>query len=197
MTDVDNEARRAWFSGNVLPLEGELRSYAKRFQRGADGEADDLVNETFARLISYDGWRELDSPSAFAHRILRNIALDAVRRSKIVSIRAVASFDELGLVDEAPNPEAVAVSRDELRRLMRIVAELPPQARRVFNLKRVYEMSTADIAEQLGLSVSTVEKHLTRALRICSERLGRGEVRQGGTYPGSPWRRLQDRGGET
>ena len=186
MSSIEDEHRRRWFRREILPLEPRLRAYAGQFRRGA--EVDDLVQETFARAIGYQAWRGVDNPLAFARRILRNIVLDVMRRDKVVAIDAVADLDRHGGADEAPGPEAVVLGRDSLRRLQAIVAALPTQQRRVFTLRKVYEMSTAQIAARLGLSVSTVETHLAKALRACSERLA--EDAPPAKETASPWSRM-------
>ena len=50
---------------------------------------------------------------------------------------------------------------------------LPVQARRVFVLKKVYGYSQREIAEELGLAQSTVEKHVALAVRRCAEYMSR------------------------
>lgn len=166
-----DEARRAWFRDRILPLEPELLARARQLARRGGPEPEDLVHDTFARAIATKGWREIANPSAFAMRVLANLALDHFRRRRVVAIDAVADLEELGFIDDGPDPQATVLARDELRRLARIVAELPPQRRRVFTLRKVYGLSCQQIADELGISVSTVEKHLVKALRTCSEKL--------------------------
>ncbi|MDR3511834.1 MAG: sigma-70 family RNA polymerase sigma factor [Caulobacteraceae bacterium] len=195
MDGPDDVERRAWFRREILPLEAELAAYAQRFCRQGRGEVEDLVNETFVRAIAYKGWRAVNRPGGFAKRILKNIALDDVRHNNVVSIEVVADLDALGLADDDADPEATMTARDELRRLQAIVEALPTQMRRVLTLKRLYDMPTLAVAEALGLSVSTVEKHLTRALRLCSERLARElDLPPVTLKPGRPWARTRDRG---
>ena len=194
--DQDDIARRAWFRRDILPLEADLLAYARRFCRDGETDPEDLVHDTFARAIAYKAWREVLNPGAFASRILRNTALDALRRRKVLTITAVADFERLGLADEMPTQEDVTVSRDELRQLHQAIEELPAQCRKVFTLRKVYNLSPRDIAERLGLSVSTVEKHLVKGLRYCSDKLGRGDGRSKSVDEGRTWVAKQDLGGK-
>ena len=187
MNSTEDDQRRRWFREQILPLEPRLRSYAAQFRRGA--EIDDLVQETFARAIACQTWRGVDNPASFARRILKNIVLDAIRRTKVVSIEAVADLDRVGGADDAPGPEAISLARDDLRRLKAVVERLPTQQRRVFTLRKIYEMSTAEIAARLGLSGSTIETQLAKALRTCAQELARDGRRHEDV--GSSWTTLR------
>ena len=188
--DRENEARRAWFRERILPLEPELMARAVRLARRGGPEAEDLVHDTFARAIATKAWREVENPAAFGMRILGNLALDHMRRGRVVAIEAVADVEALGLADDTPDPEATALGRDELRRLAALVGALPPQCRRVFTLRKIYGLSHAEIAARLGLSVSTVEKHLVKGLRLCSEGLAREADRSNPIITGQTWRKI-------
>ncbi|EIZ80064.1 RNA polymerase sigma-24 factor [Novosphingobium sp. Rr 2-17] len=173
----EDEQRRQWFREQVLPLEPKLRIAALRLARGQTHDAQDLVHDTLAKLIVHTGWRTIDNVPAYCLSILRNQALQAIRRSKIVSIVATDTVVLDAFADDLPGPDRIAQGRDEMDMLIKLVADLPPQCRRVFTLRKIYGLSHAEIAEQLGLSISTVEKHLVKGLRICSEALGREPVR--------------------
>ncbi len=194
--DSQDDERRAWFRREILPLEPQLLAYARRFCRDGEADPEDLVHDAFAKAIAYKAWREVLNPAAFAARIVRNVALDSLRRRKILTITAVADFERLSLVDEAPTQEDVAVGRDELRQLQEAIAELPVQCRKVFTLRKVYNLSPRQIAERLGLSVSTVEKHLVKGLRYCSDRLGRVDGRISKVDEGRSWVAKRDLGGK-
>lgn len=188
----EDEERRAWFRREILPLEADLLAYARQFCRDGQTDPEDLVHETFARAIACKSWREIGNSGAFATRILRNCALDALRRRKVLTITAVADFDRIEPIDETPSAHLQLESREELRLLADAIAELPTQCRRVFTLRKVYSLSPEDIAVRLGLSVSTVEKHLVKGLRYCSEKLGRRIGRKSKVDEGRSWSAKRD-----
>lgn len=192
--DSEDEQRRAWFRREVVPLEPALRAYAHRFCRGGPDEVEDLVHDVFAKLIVYEGWRGVTNVGAFAARTMKNIALDTVRRRKIVAFDLSADLDRFGFADEAPIADRVLEGHDDLKTLARLIGELPPQCRRAFTLCKVYGLSHAEIAARLGLSVSTVEKHVMRGLRFCSEHLAREPSRRSGSNLGRIWSRTRARG---
>lgn len=169
---VEMEAeQRLWLRERVLPLEPMLLSFAIRLCMGKREDAEDLVHETFARLIAYTGWREIDNVAAFASRVLKNLVVQEARRRKIMPIHLMADLELLMFSDDSPGTHRVVEARDELARLVTLIEELPPQCRKVMTLCKIYGLPYAEIAVQLGLSVSTVEKHVMKGLRLCAERL--------------------------
>ncbi len=166
----ENDQRREWFCREVLPLDRMLRAYAVRYCSAAD-DAQDLVHEAFAKLIVYEGWRSVDNAQAFATSTLRNLALTRLRRKKIVSMNVFADLDRLGLADEMPTADRILEAREEFHLIAGFIRELPEKCRRVFILRKICGFSHAEIAVKLDLSVSTVEKHVVKGLRLCAERM--------------------------
>jgi RNA polymerase sigma factor (sigma-70 family) len=108
-------------------------------------------------------------------------------------IETGGDLERFRLVDDQPDPESCAVYRDELRSLHALIESMPTQMRRVFTLRKVYGLSQNDIAVQLGLTVSTVEKHVVRGLRFCSERMDRSSSRTNRMAPTLQWNIAADR----
>jgi len=178
----------AWFKAQILPHEAALR---RRLASMRIPDVEDIVSEVLTRAYASDNWRRMDQGRALVFQIARNLLVDAARRHAIVSIEFVADLEVLHLDDGGPSPEAAAAARDELRRLQRVLDTLPPQQRRVFLMRRVQELSPREIAAQLRLSVSTVEKHLARAMVAVTRALGAAEtVERPGADEGR-WRRTR------
>jgi RNA polymerase sigma-70 factor (ECF subfamily) len=151
-----------WLIEQVLPAEPRYCALAVRLVGPA--EADDLVQEAYARLLSLQTWQDIASPVAFTHQIIRNLALDRLRRASLVRIENVAALDLAAIADPAPDPHRVASAASDLARIVALVDQLPPQCRKVVRLRKFEGRSPREIAEMLGLSVSTVEKHLAKGL---------------------------------
>jgi RNA polymerase sigma-70 factor (ECF subfamily) len=149
-----------WFRTVILTHQRALRARLRQMT-GSDNELDDLCAEVLARAYATPNWRNIEFGRAFLFEIARNLIIDDARRRKIVAFETIADLD---LLQAGPDVEAQLVARDELRRLQTIVEQLPPQARRAFLLRRVQEKSLGEIAEEMNLSVSTVEKHLAKAV---------------------------------
>jgi len=179
--------RLAWFKAVILPHEGALRARLRRLTPpGFD--VDNLVAETLARAYGARDIARVTAGRSYLFAIARNLLIDTARREAIVSLDFVADLDLLRSDDTM---EAAITARSELRQLQAIVDTLPPQCRRVFLMRRVQEFSLGEIAEQMALSVSTVEKHLAKAVLLVAkalseredcdfERTARGAGRQAG-----------------
>ena len=152
--------RHHWFKAVILPEEPALIARLRRILSNPD-DAEDAAAETLARAYAATDFARITAGRAFLFQIARNLLIDNARRDKIVSFDVVADLDLLHVDDGL---EACLHARDELRHLQAIIDTLPIQCRRVFVLRRVYDRSVGEIAEEMGLSVSTIEKHLTKAV---------------------------------
>lgn len=160
-------AKLDWFKHVIMPHQPALRARLRRIVANA-AEHDDIVAEVLARAYANPNWPAVTHGRAYLFTIARNLVIDAARREKIVSFETVA---ELDLLQSGHSLEAQLCARDELRRLQQILETLPVQCRRVFISRRVQEKSLAEIADEMGLSVSTVEKHLGKAIRLFMQAL--------------------------
>ncbi len=155
-------AKLDWFKAVILPNEAALRSRLRRILP-SHHELEDMVAEVLARAYATDSWENVAAGRAFLFTIARNLVIDNARRNKIVSFETIADLD---LLQADGSAESQLIARDALRQLQGIVDSLPGQCRRVFLLRRVHEKSMAEIADEMLLSVSTVEKHLAKAIGL-------------------------------
>lgn len=138
-----------------------LLRYFRRRLRGADDPLD-LVQEAFARLVGSAPAGMLRNPEAYLQRIARNMLID---RSRKVSGKIAHVPISAGVEIPVPPDQSYAIEADDMKRLYRNAVEaLPPRTRQVFLLHRVDELSYRAIAEDLGLSIRTVEWHIAEAI---------------------------------
>lgn len=167
LRDIDR-----WFIDRVLPHETRYLMLAGRLS--ANGEqAADLVHDVYARLLSSDAWRLIEDPRAYVLRMVRNLAIQQLRRARIVSIQNVANLEALNHADQTPDAFDRASSRQRLGLMLGALRDLPPRCREVVVLRRFDDLSCREIAARLGLSLSTVEKRLARGLFLLAEAMER------------------------
>ncbi|WP_340264961.1 RNA polymerase sigma factor [Sphingobium mellinum] len=155
-------AKLEWFKTVILPQEAALRGRLRRILPTTH-ELEDMVAEVMARAFATENWQNVTTGRAYLFTIARNLVIDAARRNKVVSFETIA---DLELLQGENNAEVQLHAREALRQVETIVESLPPQCRRVFILRRIHERSMQEIAAEMALSVSTVEKHLAKAIAI-------------------------------
>ncbi len=172
-----------WFIEEVLPHEGTYLAHARRLCGNAD-DAADLVQDAYAKLFGLENWSGLASPKAYALTMIRNLAIQKLRRARVVSIRQIAGLDAGDLADEAPNAQRQTIDREQLRRLLKAVERLPDRCRQIVIMRRFEDKPPQEIARQLGLSLSTVEKRLARGMFLLSQAMD-ADVRAAAETPPS------------
>ncbi len=167
------EGRAEWLARAVLPHEPVLRAWLAR--QGWPGiDTDDLVQESYAILAGLAAVDHIDNPRAYLFRTAHSLALQQIRRARIVSIQTVADLEALEVASDTPLQDGIVSDRQELQRLADAIAALPARCGEVFRRRKVDGLSQREVAQAMGLSESTVEKHMGKAVRLLMDRLGRG-----------------------
>jgi RNA polymerase sigma factor (sigma-70 family) len=162
------ESPETWFKREILPQEAALLRYLFRVWPKRD-EIVDLRQEVYARVFESARASRPQMPRAFLFATARNLMADRVRRARVVSIEAVGDIDELNVLVEDITPEHHAIARQELKRLAWAFDNLPPKCREVMWLRRVQEMSQKEVAKHLRVRETTIEKHVSRAVRLLAQ----------------------------
>jgi RNA polymerase sigma-70 factor (ECF subfamily) len=138
-----------------------LRFFARH---GARQDAADLVQESFVRLAGAraKGSTVIEKPEAYLSTIASNLLRDRARIALSRSLAWHIPTDEVPLA--AHDPIATLEARDQLERLQASLARLSPKTRSIFLAHRIDGMSYKDIANQTGLSVKAVERHMAKAI---------------------------------
>lgn len=137
---------------------------------GSANDATDLAHEAFLRAYMAELGERTELSSALLTVIARRLALNEIRNRTRRATDVVGDMHELGVYSQ--DDPGTHLEYAELRRSIdAAMAEMPPQCRRVFRMRKIDDMSHAEIAAALGISTKTVERHLTKALRLLRERL--------------------------
>jgi len=164
-----------WFADHVFVFHEAHRRYAIRLVRQHQ-EAEELVQEAYARLFALADWASVANPHAFTLRIIRNLAIERFRRADVVRLDRSALLHTLEVADQDPTPDVVAMDRSELNHVVKVMQDMPPRMREALYLRRIEGLPPAQVAERMNISVSTVETHLTKALRLLVQRLDRLDI---------------------
>ncbi|GGE53014.1 RNA polymerase sigma factor [Halopseudomonas oceani] len=132
---------------------------------GCSHSAADLVQDTYLRLLSKGKLPEPAHSRGYLTRIAKGLLIDLYRRRRIEQ----AYLDELAAQPEHthPSPEHCSEILEALVTIDRLLHGLPVNVRRALLMRRLDGMSYRAIAEELGVSISSVEKYIARALQSC------------------------------
>ena len=164
------DARHEWFLNQIVRYRAALHRYLRKFTSGAE-DIEDLVQETYLRVYALSDYHAVGSPKALLFRIAHNLAVERARRQKTQATDSMADFELLSVyATEAPADQQIDARR-RFESFCAAVDRLPPVCRRVFVLRKVYRLTHTEIAAVLGVSHSTIEKHVAKGLMRCRDYL--------------------------
>ena len=146
-------------------------------------DAEDLTQEVFVRILRRDEAVPVQNPEVYIFRIAANLLRDRARKATTHRAADHASLDaadsELAEVDtndpaliEDRGPERVLLSQEALIEAVRALGQLGDRTRDIFLLFRLENMRHREIAALYGITVSTVEKHIAKAVAFLSRKFG-------------------------
>ena len=139
-----------------------LRRFFSR--RVSTVEADDLTQEVYLRLQVQDAG-PIANPRGYLFRIASSVLADRARRRRVRDADSHKILEEWDHPVEEISPERVLLGRETLNEVILAIEALPPRTRQAFVMHRFEEMKYGEIAGLMGISASSVEKHIMRALR--------------------------------
>ncbi len=158
-----------------------LRSIVRTGGVGSAAQAEDLLQETFLRVVRHaDNYRREARFTTWLYTLARNLCIDASRRARhrrVLSLDAPTGPDGEGetLMERTPD-DSPAVDRRvigiELQgRLQRAIAALPDDQREVFLMRETADLQFKEIAAIIGTPENTVKSRMRYALEKLREAL--------------------------
>ncbi len=140
-----------------------LMAYFRR-RLPADEDPEDMTQQVFFRLAEGPDLKAVQHPRGLIFRVAVFVLRDLLRRRKTHHVPEHQGLDHDELVSESPTQDDVLAHKQKLRFFMRKLDELPPKCKQAFILHRMKHLPHAEVAKAMGISVSTVEKHMIRAI---------------------------------
>ena len=145
-----------FYGAHVQALTLQLFAYT-----GDLGDAQDLTQEAFCRAFArWDRLSTYDDPVAWVRRVAWNLATSRWRRNRVAGVFLRGQREQHV---EGPSPDRIV--------LVRALAALPTNQRRIFVLHYLADMSLVDIAALEGIPEGTVKSTLHRARAALADRL--------------------------
>jgi RNA polymerase sigma-70 factor, ECF subfamily len=157
-----SESRSEIFTKLFTESRDALHRYIRRFV-GSSETAKEIVQEAFLR--TYRERATVTTLRAFLFSTARNLAANEYRHRRTVERGVAGDFSDSRVNPQSESLESELI-RDERNRLIQeAIDHLPRQCRAAFTLRVFHECSYKEVADRLGISAKTVEKHIARGLR--------------------------------
>ena len=136
-----------------------------RHKLGNAFDAADLAQDVFVRLLTRQEPVAAREPKAFLSTIARRLVVDHWRRRELEQawLETLAAWPET----EVPSPESRAIFLEALVAIDAVLDALKPAVRTAFLLAQLDGFTCPRIAQELGVSLSTAERYIAKALRAC------------------------------
>lgn len=148
-----------------------LMGVCMRYTRSRD-EAHDVLHDGFIKVLENIGQlHDPESVYAWMHSIMVNESINYLTRKRNVVYADLQQMEFDNDPTVLSNDEELDTDDYEVERVLKALAELPDKYRIVFNMRVVEEMNYVKIAEELGVSESTVRSLVYRATKMLRELL--------------------------
>jgi RNA polymerase sigma-70 factor, ECF subfamily len=173
---ADNQLLNTLKAGDITAFEmlfktfyQPLCNYAYTFVQDKD-DAEEIVQATFLSVWEKKETLEIRTAvKPYLYAMVRNACLNVLKHEKIKQQHVEV---ELAVAERSVESVTRTVMASELEnRIYQAMEKLPEQCRIIFKLSRFEELKYAEIAEQLEISIKTVENQMGKALRIMREQL--------------------------
>lgn len=151
----DADQTQAW----MVDYGPALRRFFEK--RAGPAEAEDMVQDVFLSLQVRGGTAGINHAKGYLFQVARGVL--AHRRYNYPALGRPVTQDEAAV--EELSPERILMGREALSRLVSALESLPPRSREALMLHRFEEATYASVARRMGITVSAVERLITRALR--------------------------------
>ena len=173
---TDSEFVAGIRNSDEAAFENVFRSYYERLCNYANtmlydvDEAEEVVQNTFLTL-----WEQRDSieihtsMKSYLYRAVHNSCLNRIKHNKVKQMHG--EHVRYNTESSIEGTSQMVIGKELEQQINAAIESMPQQCRTVFVLSRYENLTYAEIAEQLKISIKTVDKHMVKALKILRERL--------------------------
>ena len=156
-----------WFATEVHPHDLRLKNYL-RGAFPAVRDIDDVVQESYIRVLKARAAQPIRSAKAFLFLVARHVAIDLVRREKISPVNPLVDSAELSVIEERPCASDQLEEQEKIDLLGEALGRLPARCREIMLLHKIKGLSQREIATRLGVANKTVENQIAIGVKRCN-----------------------------
>tara|TARA_B110000902_G_scaffold267086_1_gene358104 strand:+ start:1673 stop:2290 length:618 start_codon:yes stop_codon:yes gene_type:complete len=132
-------------------------------------DVDDVCQETFLRTYKSSLEKEVLRPKSFMLRVAKNLIVSDFRKASTQLNEYVEDIDLVDSKLELDNLENNALAQEKLGVMCEAIASLPNKCRQAIVMRKVYGLSTKDIAKRMDISTITVSNYITKGMCACND----------------------------
>lgn len=144
---------------------GALMRFFERRAPQLRSDTEDLTQEVFLRLASRGQAEQIERVDGYIFQTASSVLTDRARRNAVRASDRHICYEEDAHAVEDFSPERVLQAREQVAMVRTVLERLPDRVRAAFVLHRFEELGYAEIAKRLGVSVSSIEKYISQALK--------------------------------
>lgn len=157
-----------WFRREILPHETLLRAWLAR-RLSVRSDVDDVVQESFVRILAQADVRPIRQPKAYLFTTARSVVLARSRRA-----HRFAEWPVADVLDDGEDVCGAVCRSEEIGLLDDAVNTLPRRCREIIVLRKIGGLSLVEVADRLGVTINTVQTQQAIGMRKLAEVLGPG-----------------------
>lgn len=176
-----NDTARQETSGSVLEIFKRYQSSLKYFIAGYlvnPQDVDDVCQETFLRTYKSSLENDVKKPKSFMFRVAKNLIISDFRKAATKLNEYVEDIDLIESSIEPDELEHNALAQEKLGIMCEAIAGLPNKCRQAVVMRKVYGLSTKDIAKRMNISTITVSNYITKGMCTYNEAVIKYESEQ-------------------
>ncbi len=154
--------KKVKFTSTFVDISKQLKRFVSRIVQPDDVE--DIVQETFVKSYEADLKQDIQFPRSYMLKTAKHLALNHIAKWDNKFNDSLENDNELPVLLKSMKLEDEYTSKERFLLFCRATEQLSSSIRKCFILKKVYGMSQKEIADQMQLSQSTVEKHIAKGL---------------------------------
>jgi len=144
---------------------GALTRFFERRAPQLRSDAEDLTQEVFLRLAARGDAENIERVDGYVFQTAASVLTDRARRRAVRCADRHVEYEFCPELIEEVSAERVRLARKQVAMVRTVLERLPDRVRSAFVLHRFEELGYAEIAKRLGVSVSSIEKYISQALK--------------------------------
>lgn len=147
-----------------------IRKFLMRKVRQKE-DVEDMVQETFLKAHRVSDWEDVRNPESYLVSIAKNAYKDYIRKETRNIVDNRTDITCLEMKDDKPNPEQIISGKQDFRELEKVIGSLTPRVKQAIILIKIMNVTYAEASEIMGVSISTLENHVTKGIAECRRKI--------------------------